>query len=46
MKRHMRQVEYVAGALLIGVGILLVTDRLTLIAQYFVKLFPGLATIG
>jgi cytochrome c-type biogenesis protein len=46
MKRHMRQIEYVAGALLIGVGILLVTDKLTLIAQYFVKLFPGLATIG
>jgi cytochrome c-type biogenesis protein len=46
LKRHMRRVEYVAGALLIGVGILLVTDKLTLIAQYFVKLFPGLATIG
>jgi cytochrome c-type biogenesis protein len=46
LKRHMRQVEYVAGALLIGVGVLLVTDRLTMIAQYFVKLFPGLATIG
>jgi cytochrome c-type biogenesis protein len=46
LKRHMRQVEYVAGALLIGVGVLLVTDKLTLIAQYFVKLFPGLATIG
>jgi cytochrome c-type biogenesis protein len=46
LKRHMRSVEYVAGALLVGVGVLLVTDRLTAIAQYFVKLFPGLATIG
>jgi cytochrome c-type biogenesis protein len=46
LKRHMRSVEYVAGALLVGVGVLLVTDRLTVIAQYFVKLFPGLATIG
>jgi cytochrome c-type biogenesis protein len=46
LKRHMRSVEYVAGALLVGVGVLLVTDRLTVIAQYFVKLFPSLATIG
>ena len=46
LKRHMRQVEYVAGALLVGVGVLLVTDRLSMIAQYFVKIFPGLATIG
>jgi cytochrome c-type biogenesis protein len=46
LKRHMRRVEYVAGVLLVGVGVLLVTDKLTVIAQYFVKLFPGLATIG
>ena len=36
----------VSGALLIGVGLLLVTDRLTLIAQWVSKVFPGLATIG
>jgi cytochrome c-type biogenesis protein len=46
LRRHMQAVEYVAGALLVGVGLLLVTDRLTLIAQYFVKVFPSLATIG
>jgi hypothetical protein len=28
------------------VGLLLVTDRLTLIAQWFTRMFPALATIG
>jgi len=46
LKRHMRVVEYAAGALLVGVGVLLVTNRLTLIAQYFSRWFPGLARIG
>jgi cytochrome c-type biogenesis protein len=46
MRRHMQVVEYVAGALLVGVGLLLVTDRLTVLAQYFAKMFPSLATIG
>ena len=27
-------------------GLLLVTNRLTLIAQWFTKMFPGLASIG
>jgi hypothetical protein len=36
----------VSGVLLVGVGLLLVTNRLTLIAQWFMKAFPGLATIG
>ena len=45
-KRHMQKVEWVAGGLLIAVGVLLMTDRLTLLAQYFTKLFPGLAEIG
>ena len=45
-KRHMRKVEWVAGGLLVAVGVLLMTDRLTVLAQYFTKLFPFLATIG
>jgi len=32
--------------LLVGIGLLLVTNRLTIIAQYFSRLFPGLARIG
>jgi cytochrome c-type biogenesis protein len=46
LRKHMKAVEYVTGALLVGVGLLLVTDRLTLLAQYFSKLFPSLAKIG
>jgi cytochrome c-type biogenesis protein len=46
LRGHMKTIEYVAGALLVGVGVLLVTDRMTLLAQYFAKLFPSLAKIG
>ncbi len=46
LRNHMRVVEYAAGLLLVGVGVLLITDRLTLLAQYFSKLFPSLARIG
>jgi cytochrome c-type biogenesis protein len=46
LRRHMRIVEYVAGALLVGVGLLLVTNRLTVLAVYFSKLFPSLTKIG
>ncbi len=46
IKQHMRIVEYAAGALLVGVGLLLVTDRLTLLAQWFSRLFPFLTRIG
>jgi cytochrome c-type biogenesis protein len=46
LRRHMKIIEYVAGGLLIAVGLLLVTDRLTLLAIYFSKLFPSLARIG
>jgi len=45
-RRHMRIVEYVAGALLVGVGLLLVTNRLTLLAGYFSRLFPSLTKVG
>jgi cytochrome c-type biogenesis protein len=46
LRTQMRAVEVVSGVLLVGVGVLLVTDRLTLIARYFSKLFPGLAQLG
>jgi cytochrome c-type biogenesis protein len=46
LRGSMRAVEVVSGALLVGVGLLLVTDRLTIIAQYVTRLFPSLATIG
>jgi cytochrome c-type biogenesis protein len=46
LRKHMKLVEYAAGALLVGVGLLLMTDRLTLIAQYVTRLFPALARIG
>jgi cytochrome c-type biogenesis protein len=46
LRRSMHAVEVVSGALLVGVGLLLVTDRLTLIAQWFTRAFPGLATLG
>ncbi len=46
LRRSMRAVEVVSGLLLVGVGLLLVTDRLTLIAQWFTRMFPALATIG
>jgi cytochrome c-type biogenesis protein len=46
LRRSMRAVELVSGVLLLGVGLLLVTDRLTLIAQWFTRMFPALATIG
>jgi hypothetical protein len=42
----MRAIEIVSGAMLVGVGLLLVTNRLTLIAQWFTRAFPSLANIG
>jgi cytochrome c-type biogenesis protein len=46
LRRHMKVVEYVAGAMLVGVGLLLVTGRLTVLASFFSKMFPGLTKIG
>ncbi|HSB62199.1 MAG TPA: cytochrome c biogenesis protein CcdA [Vicinamibacteria bacterium] len=46
LRGSMRAIEVTAGVMLVGVGVLLVTDRLTLIAQYVTKAFPGLATLG
>ena len=46
IRPHLLIVERVSGALLVAVGLLLVTDRLTILAQYFARLFPSLSTIG
>jgi cytochrome c-type biogenesis protein len=46
LRKSMRVVEVASGVLLVGVGLLLVTDQLTLIAQWFTRMFPALATIG
>jgi cytochrome c-type biogenesis protein len=46
LKGHMKAIEYASGALLVGVGVLLLTDRLTTLAAFFSRLFPGLARIG
>jgi cytochrome c-type biogenesis protein len=46
LRGSMRAIEVGAGVLLVGVGVLLLTDRLTLLAQYFSKAFPFLATLG
>jgi cytochrome c-type biogenesis protein len=46
LRRHMRLVEYVSGALLVGVGLLLVTNRLTLLASWFSRAFPSLTRVG
>jgi hypothetical protein len=42
----MRTVEWVSGGLLVAVGLLLVTDRLTLLAMWFSRMFPVLTRIG
>jgi len=46
IKRHMRAVEWVSGGLLVAVGLLLVTDRLNLLAMWFSRMFPVLTRIG
>src|SRR6185295_11530063 len=46
LRKHMRMIEYVSGALLIGVGVLLLTNQLAVLARYFSKLFPGLSRVG
>jgi cytochrome c-type biogenesis protein len=46
LRSSMRAVEVASGGLLVAVGLLLVTDRRTLIARYFTKLFPSLTNVG
>jgi cytochrome c-type biogenesis protein len=46
VKRHMKTVEMISGLLLVAVGLLLVTDRLEVIAIWLSKKFPILQSIG
>ena len=46
LRRNMRVIEYVSGALLIGVGVLLLTDQLTTLARVFSRWFPALTRVG
>ncbi len=46
LKKQMGAIEKVAGALLVAVGALLVTGQLSVLAQWFSRLFPSLAKIG
>jgi cytochrome c-type biogenesis protein len=46
LRKHMRVIEYVSGALLIVVGVLLLTDQLAVLARWFSRLFPALTRIG
>ncbi len=46
MKRHMRAVERVMGALLVVVGVALVTNVFTAFSFWILDTFPGLAALG
>jgi len=44
LKRHFRLVEVVSGLLLIGVGVLILTDEMTRITQFAIQIVGGLST--
>jgi cytochrome c-type biogenesis protein len=46
LKRHMRAVEVGSGMLLVAVGVLLMSNRLEILARSFSKMFPALTRIG
>ncbi len=46
IKKHFHAIEVVGGIMLVAVGILMITNYLTIIASYFSKWFPFLSTIG
>ena len=46
MKRHMRMIERSMGALLLGVGVLMLTGGFTSMAFWLLETFPVLARIG
>lgn len=45
-KKHLHLVEVVGGVLLIGVGVLILTNYLTILSGYFAKWFPFLNELG
>ena len=46
MKRHMMIIERLSGVLLVSIGLLLITGRFTIISNWLLDQFPGLAAIG
>jgi cytochrome c-type biogenesis protein len=45
-KRHFRAIEVTSGILLITVGVLIFTNRLSLISAWMVERFPWMSEIG
>jgi cytochrome c-type biogenesis protein len=46
IRRHYRKIELVAGGLLIVLGVLIFTDRFTILAKYLDRLFPWLTSLS
>jgi cytochrome c-type biogenesis protein len=46
LKRHMKTIERVMGALLIFVGVMMVTGAFTAFSWWLLEMFPGLALRG
>ncbi|GAA0293130.1 cytochrome c biogenesis CcdA family protein [Rhodovulum strictum] len=46
LKRHMRLIERAMGALLLAVGLALVTGAFSAFSYWLLETFPGLATLG
>ena len=46
IKKHFHTIEVVGGIMLVAVGVLMMTNYLTIIAGYLSKWFPFLSTIG
>lgn len=46
MKRHMRAIERVMGALLVLVGLMMLTGAFSAFSYWLLEAFPGLATLG
>jgi cytochrome c-type biogenesis protein len=46
LKRYLRAIEIVAGLIVLGMGLVLVTDSLLRFTGWLYKTFPALATVG
>ena len=46
IKKHFHAIEVVGGVMLIAVGVLMITNYLTIIASYFAKWFPFLNSLS
>jgi cytochrome c-type biogenesis protein len=45
IRRHYRTIEVVSGGMLIVLGVLIFTDRFTILAKYLDRLFPWLTRL-